>query len=80
MYMNQNGEEVSNPDPTNGLYIKSRSGQVVRVSIPVDCIAFQIGETQQIHSGGSLQATPHCVHVCPRCPVPAICSPLPPLL
>jgi isopenicillin N synthase-like dioxygenase len=33
----------------------------VKVTIPEDCLAFQIGETAQIHSGGILQATPHAV-------------------
>lgn len=61
MYLNANGEEVANPDPTAGLYLKSRSGEVVQARIPADCLAFQIGESQQIHSGGLLQATPHCV-------------------
>jgi hypothetical protein len=38
-----------------GLYIRSRNSEIVKVSIPADCIAFQIGETAQIHSGGILQ-------------------------
>jgi isopenicillin N synthase-like dioxygenase len=61
MFINSSGAEVSNPDPKAGLYIKSRTGQVVKAVIPPDCLAFQIGETQQIHSGGLLQATPHAV-------------------
>ena len=61
MYMDPKGSEVSNSDSSAGLYIRSRSGQLVKASIPVDHIAFQIGETAQIHSGGILQATPHAV-------------------
>ena len=48
-------------DPEAGLYIRNRRGELVKVSIPVDCLAFQIGETAQILSGGLLQATPHAV-------------------
>jgi hypothetical protein len=44
-----------------GLYIRSRQSDLVKVSIPTDHIAFQIGETAQVHSGGVLQATPHAV-------------------
>jgi isopenicillin N synthase-like dioxygenase len=46
-----------------GLYIQARNGHCVRVTIPNDCCAFQIGETGQILSGGLLQATPHAVLV-----------------
>jgi isopenicillin N synthase-like dioxygenase len=38
---------------------------MVRIVIPPDHIAFQLGEVFQILSGGILQATPHCV-VAPR--------------
>ena len=34
---------------------------MVKVGIPPSHLAFQIGETAQIHSGGILQATPHAV-------------------
>ena len=63
MYMNRAGEEVSNPDAESGLYVRSRMGQLVQVILPTgnDTLAFQIGETSQIHSGGVLQATPHAV-------------------
>jgi hypothetical protein len=55
------GAQVACPDPHAGLYIRSRSGQLVHVSVPPDALAFQIGETAQVHSGGVLLATPHCV-------------------
>jgi isopenicillin N synthase-like dioxygenase len=61
MYINRSSEEVANPDSSSGLYIRSRTGNLVQVKIPADYLAFQIGETAQIHSGGCLQATPHCV-------------------
>jgi isopenicillin N synthase-like dioxygenase len=54
-------QEVSCPDETAGLYIQSRSGEVVRVCIPTTACGFQIGETSQIQSGGLLRATPHAV-------------------
>ena len=47
-----------------GLYICSRKGDVVKVDLGdslESSLLFQIGETAQIHSGGSLQATPHSV-------------------
>jgi isopenicillin N synthase-like dioxygenase len=44
-----------------GLYVRNRKSELIKVTIPADCIAFQIGETAQIHSGGILQATPHAV-------------------
>jgi isopenicillin N synthase-like dioxygenase len=74
MYINKEGKEVPNPDQKSGfftlvaalifvrgLYIKSRSGALVKANVPPDHLAYQIGETAQIHSGGILQATPHCV-------------------
>jgi len=61
MYIDKDGKEVPCPDPKAGLYIRSRQGTTLRASWPADCLAFQMGETQQIHSGGVLLATPHCV-------------------
>ena len=55
------GNEIACPDPHAGLFIRSRSGALVRAAIPPDCCAFQCGETLQIASGGLLRATPHCV-------------------
>jgi isopenicillin N synthase-like dioxygenase len=48
-------------DPRAGLYTRTRRGELVQVAIPADCVAFQIGETAQVLSGGLLQATPHAV-------------------
>lgn len=61
MFMTADGKEVPSPDPQAGLYVHTRTGVTVKASVPTDCMAFQIGETAQIHSGGVLQATPHCV-------------------
>lgn len=55
----ENGRIVACPDPQSGLYIKSRSGKLVHAELPPDSLAFQIGETSQVHTGGLLQATPH---------------------
>ena len=32
------------PDPDAGLYIRARSGKIVKVAIPKYCLAFQTGE------------------------------------
>ena len=61
MFINKNGQIVSNPDDKSGLYIRKRDGDVVQVDIAPDQIAFQIGESAQILSGGALNATPHSV-------------------
>lgn len=34
---------------------------MARISIPENMLAFQLGESMQILSGGFLEATPHCV-------------------
>ncbi|KAL8889854.1 MAG: hypothetical protein Q9215_002946 [Flavoplaca cf. flavocitrina] len=49
------------PDPDSGLYIRSRTGVVIKVEIPPDCLAFQTGETLQLITGGKFQAVPHFV-------------------
>lgn len=59
MYLDSHGNIVDCPDAKAGLYIKSRTGQLVHAKIPENAIAFQVGETAQVHSGGFLQATPH---------------------
>ncbi|OIW05553.1 hypothetical protein TanjilG_23339 [Lupinus angustifolius] len=66
----RDGVEIPCPDSAAGLYIRTRSDQIVKVYILLlelqvvygkDDIAFQIGETTEILSGGYLCATPHCV-------------------
>lgn len=65
MYMDCHGNALPTcPDPDAGLYIKSRNGSIHHVCLPSDSLAFQVGETAQIHSGGLLQATPHAVRGC----------------
>jgi len=61
MYINAEGKAVDNNDQEAGLYIKSRTGQLHRGRWKKSQIAFQIGESSQILSGGKLRATPHCV-------------------
>jgi len=54
---------VSSPSPSSGLYIRTRGGDLNKVSIPADCLAFQTGEALEVATGGKLRATPHCVRV-----------------
>ncbi|MEW5311825.1 MAG: hypothetical protein WDW38_003510 [Sanguina aurantia] len=61
IYTSSSGVEVPNPDASSGLYIEDRQGRVVRAAIGPSQIAFQVGEALQVHSGGLLRATPHCV-------------------
>ncbi|KAL5614960.1 hypothetical protein BROUX41_005028 [Berkeleyomyces rouxiae] len=51
----------ASPDPASGLYIISRSGETVQVSIPRDAMAFQTGATLQLMTGGRFKAVPHLV-------------------
>ncbi|CAK9154417.1 unnamed protein product [Ilex paraguariensis] len=53
--------ELPCPDSAAGLYIKTRTGQIVKVVYGEDQIAYQIGETTEILSRGHVCATPHCV-------------------
>lgn len=56
-------EIIDSPSPASGLYIRTRGGQLVKVSIPASCLAFQTGEALEIATNGRLLATPHCVRV-----------------
>lgn len=51
----------SSPDPTAGLYIRSRTSAITQISIPSDCIAFQTGEALQLITGGKFRAVEHFV-------------------
>jgi isopenicillin N synthase-like dioxygenase len=75
MYINHmTGEQiVSCPDSNAGLYVIDRRNKnnnhqtnerILKVDIPYDCCAIQIGECVQIITGGVLCATPHCVRGC----------------
>ena len=67
MYLRQetNAEPsiVPSPSPSSGLYIRTRGGDLTKVTIPQDSIAFQTGEAFELATGGRLRATPHCVRV-----------------
>ncbi|RDB28359.1 hypothetical protein Hypma_015164 [Hypsizygus marmoreus] len=54
---------IPSPSPASGLYIRARGGDLTKVSIPVDSLAFQTGEALELATGGKLRATPHCVRV-----------------
>lgn len=53
--------DIALPDPEAGLYVRTRGGEERKVVIPKDCLAFQIGESSQIVTGGLLRSTPHAV-------------------
>ncbi|PKY04929.1 Clavaminate synthase-like protein [Aspergillus campestris IBT 28561] len=54
-------ELPTSPDPKAGLYIRSRTGDIVKVNIPRDCLAFQTGEALQLITRGRFRAVPHFV-------------------
>jgi isopenicillin N synthase-like dioxygenase len=45
------------------LYIQARDGELTKVTIPPDCLAFQTGEALELATAGRLRATPHFVRV-----------------
>lgn len=52
---------VKNTDTQAGLWVATRSGEMIHVEPKEDELIFQIGESAQILTGGVMQATPHCV-------------------
>jgi isopenicillin N synthase-like dioxygenase len=61
-YINEDGTEANNLNLTKtGLFVQNRKGEIVRITYGPDDLAFQLGESLQIHSGGLLHATPHAV-------------------
>lgn len=60
LYLDSNGNKVA-PPSEGGLFIKNATGTNVKVTIPEDCLAVQLGELGQLYSGGIFRATPHCV-------------------
>jgi isopenicillin N synthase-like dioxygenase len=54
-------ELPTSPDPEAGLYIRSRTGEIVKVNIPQDCLAFQTGEALERITQGRFRAVPHFV-------------------
>jgi hypothetical protein len=71
MYINHDTGEIINDDiihtridPNVGLYVLRKDGTndiPIKIRIPSDCCAVQMGECLQIITGGMLKATPHCV-------------------
>ncbi|GAM22591.1 hypothetical protein SAMD00019534_057660 [Acytostelium subglobosum LB1] len=66
MYFRMNSDKIADsdipcPDVNAGLYARTRDGEEVKVIIPKDCVAYQIGECSQVQTGGLLRATPHAV-------------------
>ncbi|XP_052304951.1 uncharacterized protein LOC7476258 isoform X2 [Populus trichocarpa] len=57
----RDGVEIPCPDSIAGLYIKTRTDQIVKVVFGEGEVAYQIGETAEILSRGYLCATPHSV-------------------
>lgn len=62
MLFDKDGNEVASSDPKAGLFIKNRKGDVVKVTIPDDCLAFQTGEALELITSGQFKAVPHFVH------------------
>jgi len=61
-YLNEDGSEAKGLSLTKtGLWVQNRQGEIIRMSYGPEDLAFQLGETLQIHSGGLLHATPHAV-------------------
>ena len=57
MYLDEDYNEVDPAtleDETSGLFAMNRNHEEVRIRIPRDSLAFQIGESAQIHSGGKM--------------------------
>ncbi|KAF8758329.1 Clavaminate synthase [Rhizoctonia solani] len=64
IYLNQpDSKIVPPPSSQSGLYIRTRGGNLVKISIPPDALAFQTGEALELATAGRLRATPHCVRV-----------------
>jgi isopenicillin N synthase-like dioxygenase len=61
IYLDKDFDLAKCPDPDCGLYVRSRSGAFVKIVMPGNAVAIQIGESSTIMSGGLLQATPHFV-------------------
>ncbi|KAE9126410.1 hypothetical protein PF006_g16734 [Phytophthora fragariae] len=57
MFMDSTGAVVLSPDPQAGLYFTNRRSEILKASIPPGHLVYQIGETSQILSNGTLQAT-----------------------
>lgn len=57
MYLDKDFNEVSPDeveDEESGLFAMNRNKEKVKIRIPKDALAIQIGESAQIHSGGKI--------------------------
>ena len=61
LYTDSNGNEISVSTTEGGLFAKNRFADTAKIAIPKNMLAFQLGESTQILTGGRLEATPHCV-------------------
>ena len=48
------GEEISFPVKSGGLFAKNRFADTAKIAIPKEMLAFQLGESTQILTGGFL--------------------------
>ena len=65
MYLSKNDNILHDSD-NNFMYIKDKTGRKIKINIPNNCLALQIGETLQILSGGYLKANPYYVKLCQK--------------
>jgi isopenicillin N synthase-like dioxygenase len=61
LFLDAANEAVQDPDPHSGLYIKSRTGETVKVAIPPGALAFQTGSALEVLTNGKFRAVPHFV-------------------
>jgi isopenicillin N synthase-like dioxygenase len=66
-FLDPEGNRCAKPDPTAGLYLRTRPtedfprGQKVQGQTPPGCIVAQVGQQLEILTGGEFLATPHVV-------------------
>jgi len=65
MFLSKKDDIINNTDNYH-MYIKSKKGEKIKIKIPNNCLALQIGETLQILSGGYLKAKPHYLRLCQK--------------
>ena len=61
LYTNCKGEEIDWSDPESGLHAQTKSGEIVKLLVPKDCLIIQVGEAMEVLSGGLIKALPHSV-------------------
>ena len=54
MYIGQDGKEFQMRTSSGGLFAQNRFTDMARIAIPQNMLAFQLGESTQIHTGGYL--------------------------